>query len=118
MDDLLAHQRGGLVRAQARRGGGHHVHELADHRDGGRGALGDQLHHPGEVSVLHREAREVAVDGHQLAKDSVLPVDVPRAFPGSRRVSEPARGRQRVRHDHELYVDGLPVPLWYSTKGA
>ena len=52
------------------------------------------------VGVLHREAREVPVNGHQLSQHRVLLVDVPGALPGRRRNVEPARGRRRLRHDH------------------
>ena len=98
VDHVVPHQRGRLLRRQPGRGRGLHVHQLADDRDGGRGPLGDELHHAGQVGVLHGEAGQVPVHGDQLAQDSVLPVDV-RAGASAWSVRSPGSPvTSRVRH--------------------
>ncbi|MGD0701239.1 MAG: hypothetical protein ABSA02_15305 [Trebonia sp.] len=98
--DVLPDQRGRLLWRQAGRGRGLHVHQLADHGDGGGRPLGDELDDPGQIGVLHGQTGQMPVDGYQLPQDRVLSVDVPRALPGRRRSIEPASGRWRLRHGH------------------
>ena len=60
------------------RGRGQHVHQLGEDGDGGRGPVGDQPHHPGQVGVLQGQPGQVPVHGDELAQGSVLAVQVPR----------------------------------------
>ena len=98
VDQRVGHHDGGLLRRRSRCRGGHDVHDRADHGHGRGGPVREQLGDAGQVRVLQRQARQLAVHRHQLTQDHVLPAEITRGagWPS------PARGGEVVRHKRSI----------------
>src|SRR6185437_13785596 len=105
VDQRVGDHDGGLLRCRRGRRGGYDVHDRADHGDGRGGPVREQLGDAGQVRVLQRQARQLAVHRHQLTQDHVLPAEITR-WPGWR---GPARGGEVVRHKRSIRPESAMV---------
>ena len=107
VNECLRDHNGGLFRRRAGRRGRHDVHDRTDHGNGRRRPVGQQLGDAGQVRVLQRQARQLAVHRHQLAKDHVLPAEITcgaewPGWPGRACGKRPPGGREFVRHKRSI----------------